>query len=66
VVGDLVWTEQEHQGTRADGSRHVMRGVVIFRVAEGTVTHARFYLEPVDVGSDQVEDAVRRQVTGAS
>jgi hypothetical protein len=66
VVGDLVWTEQEHHGTRADGTRHVMRGVVIFRVAEGTVTHARFYLEPVDVGSDQVEDAVRRQVTGAS
>ena len=66
VVGDLVWTEQEHHGTRADGTRHVMRGVVIFRVAEGTVTHARFYLEPVDVGSDRVEDAVRRQVTGAS
>ena len=66
VVGDLVWTEQEHHGTRADGARHVMRGVVIFRVAEGTVTHARFYLEPVDVGSDRVDDAVRRHVTGAS
>ena len=66
VVGDLVWTEQEHHGTRADGTRHVMRGVVIFRVAAGRVTHARFYLEPLDVGSDRVDDAVRRQVTGAS
>jgi ketosteroid isomerase-like protein len=66
VVGDLVWTEQEHRGTRADGTRHVMRGVVIFRVAAGMVTHARFYLEPLDVCSDQVDGAVRRQVTGES
>lgn len=64
VAGDLVWTEQEHHGTRADGSRHVMRGVVIFRVGAGMVTNARFYLEPLDPGSDRVDDVVRHQMTG--
>lgn len=64
VAGDLVWTEQEHHGTRADGSRHVMRGVVIFGVGAGMVTNARFYLEPLDPGSDRVDDVVRHQMTG--
>ena len=32
VDGDTVWTEWEHRGTRPDGSRHLMRGVVIFGV----------------------------------
>jgi ketosteroid isomerase-like protein len=31
VDGDTVWTEWEHRGTRPDGTRHLMRGVVIFR-----------------------------------
>jgi ketosteroid isomerase-like protein len=30
VDGDTIWTEWEHSGTRADGSAHVMRGVIIF------------------------------------
>src|SRR6185437_7461482 len=30
VTGDTVWTEWEHRGTRPDGSRHLMRGVIIF------------------------------------
>jgi hypothetical protein len=66
VVGDVVWTEQEHHGTRADGTRHVMRGVVIFRISADMVTRARFYLEPLDVGSDRVDEAVRRHLTGAT
>jgi hypothetical protein len=66
VVGDVVWTEQEHLGTRADGTRHVMRGVVIFRVSAGLVTQARFYLEPLDAGSDRVDEAVRRHLTGSA
>ena len=61
--GDTVWTEWEHRGTRPDGSPHVMRGVVIFGVADGLAAWARFYLEPVEVGAGSVDDAVRRQVT---
>jgi hypothetical protein len=39
-----------------------MRGVVVFEVAEGRATSARFYLEPVDDGGGGVDTAVRRQV----
>jgi ketosteroid isomerase-like protein len=57
-----VWSEWEMRGTRRDGSAHVMRGVVIFGVAHGEASWARFYLEPVDEGGGGVNDAVRRAV----
>ena len=62
VNGGEVWSEWEHRGTRRDGSAHVMRGVVIFGVANGLLTWARFYLEPVQEGGGNVDAAVRRQV----
>ena len=39
-----------------------MRGVVIFGVREGVAKWARFYLEPVDVSPETVDDAVREQL----
>lgn len=61
--GSQVWSEWEMSGTRLDGSRHLMRGVVIFVVEDGLATFARFYLEPVDETSPtNVADAVRHQV----
>ena len=62
VNGDEAWTEWEHRGTRRDGSMHVMRGVVIFGMANGQLTWARFYLEPVREGGENVDAAVRQQV----
>jgi ketosteroid isomerase-like protein len=62
VAGDTVWTEWEHRGTRPDGSRHLMRGVVIFGVADGLAEWARFYLEPVQDDGADVDAAVRQQV----
>jgi ketosteroid isomerase-like protein len=62
VNGDEVWSEWEHRGTRRDGSTHMMRGVVIFGVSTGLLTWARFYLEPVQEGGENVDAAVRRQV----
>jgi ketosteroid isomerase-like protein len=62
VNGHEVWSEWEHSGTRRDGSTHLMRGVVIFGVANGLLTWARFYLEPVQEGGGNVDAAVRRQV----
>ena len=62
VDGDTVWTEWEHRGTRPDGSRHLMRGVVIFGVADGFAEWARFYLEPVIEGGEDAGAAVRMQV----
>jgi ketosteroid isomerase-like protein len=63
VDGDTVWSEWEHRGTRADGTPHLMRGVVIFGVADGLAAWARFYLEPVQQDAGTVDQAVRRQVT---
>jgi ketosteroid isomerase-like protein len=62
VDGETVWTEWEHRGTRRDGSRHLMRGVVIFGVADGLADWARFYLEPVQDDGRDADAAVREQV----
>jgi ketosteroid isomerase-like protein len=62
VEDDAVWSEWEMQGTRRDGSAHVMRGVIIFGVRDGRASWARFYLEPVEESGGDVNDAVRRAV----
>jgi ketosteroid isomerase-like protein len=58
VDGDAVWSEWEMRGTRPDGQPHLMRGVIIFGVADGRAAWARFYLEPVDPGEGGVDAAV--------
>jgi ketosteroid isomerase-like protein len=65
VNGEELWSEWEHRGTRRDGSVHVMRGVVIFGVANAALTWARFYLEPVQEGGEKIDASVRRQVAAA-
>ena len=62
VDGDTVWSEWEHRGTRPDGTPHLMRGVIIFGVADGVAAWARFYLEPVQAAAGTVDRAVRQQV----
>jgi ketosteroid isomerase-like protein len=62
VEGDTVWTEWETAGTRRDGASLLLRGVIVFRVAAGGIQSARFYLEPVDEGTDDVNAAVERAV----
>jgi limonene-1,2-epoxide hydrolase len=62
VDGTTVWSEWEHRGTRLDGTLHLMRGVIIFGVADGVIAWARFYLEPVQAAAGAVDRAVRRQV----
>ena len=63
VDGDTVWSEWQMTGTRLDGELHEMRGVIIFDVAGGLVTAARFYLEPVESRSGTVDTAVHRTLT---
>jgi len=60
-----VWTEWDIAGDRADGARFLMRGVVIFGVVGDTIASARFYLEPVEDASGDV-NAHTRRVTGTS
>lgn len=60
VEGSSAWTEWEMSGTRRDGAHHAMAGVIIFGVAEGRITWARFYLEPVERASGDVNAAIER------
>jgi ketosteroid isomerase-like protein len=62
VDGETVWSEWEMTGTRRDGSAHHMVGVIIFGVSGETASWARFYLEPVDDGPGDVDQAVLEQV----
>jgi len=59
-VGDTVWSEWEMRGTRLDGGRHLMRGVMIFTVDGERVREGRFYLEPVEHDSLDADQAVRQ------
>jgi ketosteroid isomerase-like protein len=62
VDGDTVWSEWEMRGTRRDGSAHCMRGVMIIGVVDELISWMRFYLEPVEIASGDVDTAVSRQV----
>jgi ketosteroid isomerase-like protein len=65
VDGDRVWAEWDISGTRGDGAPFAMRGVVIFGVSGGVIASARFYLEPVEQASGDV-DAHTARVVGAA
>ena len=62
VDGDTVWSEWSMRGTRRDGQAHEMAGVIIFAVDSDLITRARFFLEPVERTSGDVNDAIRRTV----
>ena len=65
IDDDVIWSEWEMRGTRADGKPHLMRGVIIFGVATDAIEWARFYLEPVDSGDEGADVAVQRIVGSA-
>jgi ketosteroid isomerase-like protein len=65
VDGDTVWTEWDISGTRPDGTAFLMRGVIVFGITGACITSARFYLEPVEEISGDV-DAHTRRVVGAN
>ncbi|MFI5707130.1 nuclear transport factor 2 family protein [Kribbella sp. NPDC051620] len=60
VDGDRLWTEWDISGTRPDGTALAMRGVVIFGVEPPLITSARFYLEPVEETSGDVDAHTQR------
>lgn len=61
--GGSVWTEWDVQGDRVDGVPFALRGVVIFGLKADTIASARFFLEPVEETSGDVDADIRR-VTG--
>ena len=59
---DVVWSEWDMTGTRRDGAAAHMAGVIVFGVRDGLFSWARFYLEPVQAGGADVNQAVRQHV----
>jgi ketosteroid isomerase-like protein len=64
---DEWWTEWQMSGTRLDGGRHLLHGVMILTVGphEGDLVRAnRFYVEPTDeVGAQGGIDAAIAELT---
>lgn len=58
----VIWSELELSGTRPDGTPHLLRGVVIFGVENGLTAWARFYLEPVEVVTGLVDEAIQHHL----
>lgn len=62
--GRTAWTEWQMSGTRRDGTPHLMRGVIVFMAKDDRIAAARFYLDPVETSSGDVNAAVRANVAG--
>jgi ketosteroid isomerase-like protein len=60
VDGSVAWTEWEMSGTRRDGAPHAMAGVIVFETRDDLIAAARFFLEPVEVSSGDVNAAIER------
>ncbi|MBT2567311.1 nuclear transport factor 2 family protein [Arthrobacter sp. ISL-85] len=63
-TGGKVWVEWGSRGTRLDGSAVEQAGVAIFSVRDDRIAAVRFYLEPVDKDTGDVNAAVQA-VAGA-
>ncbi|TQJ33409.1 nuclear transport factor 2 family protein [Arthrobacter sp. SLBN-122] len=63
-TGGKVWIEWGSHGTRLDGSAVEQAGVAIFSIRADRISAVRFYLEPVERDSADVNAAVRA-VAGA-
>ena len=61
--GDTVWTEWAWRGTRTDGGRLEMAGVMVLGLRDGLIGWARLYVEDVDRGAG-IEAAVERIAGG--
>lgn len=59
-----VWMEWSNSGIRRDGVAVEMAGVSIFTVRADRIAGAHFYLEPVDHGPGDINDAIRTATTG--
>ena len=55
---DTTWTEWRWSGTRSDGQAFQMRGVTLFKVADGQIVAGRLYLEDVEQDAIGIEQAV--------
>lgn len=60
VDGNTEWGEWDWHGHHADGSPFAMRGITILVLRDGLVFAGRLYMEPVEVGGGDIDDAVEQ------
>ena len=58
--GESVWAEWEWRGTKADGSRLLLRGVTIFGLGADRLIWGRLYMEPIEETGAGIDAAVQR------
>ena len=59
IDGETEWGEWDWRGQHADGSPFAMRGVTILVVRDGLIAEGRLYMEPVEEGGGDIDDAVQ-------
>ena len=59
VDAETEWGEWEWRGHHTDGSSFAMRGLTVLEVRDGLVAAARLYMEPVDLGGEDIDAAVQ-------
>ena len=57
--GKTEWGEWDWRGHHPDGSAFAMRGITILVVRDDLIAEARLYMEPVEVGGGDIDEAVR-------
>jgi hypothetical protein len=61
---NTVWSEWDWSGTRKDGSRLEMRGIMVMGVQAEQIAWARLYMEFVERQGAGIREVVRRMRTG--
>jgi|SRR3954447_4738540 hypothetical protein len=56
--GDVEWGEFDWAGHHSDGSAFAMRGVIVATIRDDLIAKARLYVEPVDAGDEDIDEAV--------
>jgi len=65
VEGDTAWTEWDWFGTRRDGTRFELRGVIIFGIQADQIKWGHLYIEPVQEAGAGIGTAVTRLTQGS-
>lgn len=65
VDGDREWTEWRFHGTRRDGTRFDLAGVIVMGLGrDGRIASGRVYIEEVEQAGAGIDESVRRTAEG--
>lgn len=59
VSENVTWGEWAWTGHHTDGSPFAMSGVTILEIRDGLIARGRLYMETVDAGDQDIDQAVR-------